>query len=1106
MLDEQQLIHRIESANTDDLIAALLSPSWEEEQTFRLYFGDESYDRLRLLALRSRDRARGIKPSKGNVVVIHGILGGELSEIDRSGTQQRLWLKVPQIMQGKLALLRLSEEGRSESDSDYDVRASGILKRYYGTLLLSLAQNWTVRAFWFDWRKDVKLAADELQAKISNWFGDAAPVHLVAHSMGGLVARAFVKRHPQRWETMWDAKADGARGGRLIMVGTPNHGSFEIPQVIVGLSQIVRLCALLDLRHGIQDLLPVFHSFPGIYQMLPSPLMLKKEVEPLYDAKTYGSLSILQRHLDEAQQHHEWMSDIIDFDRMIYIAGDNQVTLSRIENFEKLNDINEYKATIHGDGTVPHQLALLRTDNRQISAYYVEEKHDRLPSHPQILSSLDELLETGETTLLSANPVSRRGARVTSSWLEHRQEAQNLDKHRLKLFIQQTQNRSIDERQFLGAEERQIEESLTRGFVAYGSGSGSQAQSRISLEPLNIELRIVHGSIDALPEQPERELLIDAIAVGHYVGVQPQAAELALDKIISQTLFDRSTGAAFSPQTPLLLTQYSERGIIRGELGQPFFLSDPRSANRVIAIAGMGLPGRFGSSELTVLARELCWSLGQLGKQHLATVLIGAGNGNLSVEDAIAAWIRGIKHGITGGLESDPRRLVRITFVEQDPRKIALIQEAIVREQARLERDRRLTIQYVPFNSDELAALENQGYEWSRREWEAQRKQIRAANQVPTRVTLSFDRKIYRFGAITETASIPEREVPLDPSLVWRANQEMAAEPDRAMQQERGQFLQRLLIPRDLRSQIFTGAPIVMILDATTARLHWEIMAHSPTRNVHAASSEDSLNSFLGIDRGFTRQLRTTFAPPPEPPPAPSRILNVLVVADPALDARLPGAEREGYEVANLFESFNEVNTRSENQVKVTRLIGSRQATRTNVLRHLMLHSFDVLHFAGHCVYCADDPAASGWIFSEGERLSVNELSRIDRVPAFVFSNACESGITPDRSGDRSDHLAPSFAESFFAQGVSNFVCTAWPVYDTIALRFALRLYAGMLGLTLIPEQTDRYTSTPIEAMYVAMREARRMIAESTPDVRTWGAYQHYGNPFFQLFSSSSSR
>ena len=63
------------------------------------------------------------------------------------------------------------------------------------------------------------------------------------------------------------------------------------------------------------------------------------------------------------------------------------------------------------------------------------------------------------------------------------------------------------------------------------------------------------------------------------------------------------------------------------------FLDDPRTRDdkdsagldRLIAIAGMGYAGRFGTPELTVLARELCWSLGRLGKRHLATVLIGSG-------------------------------------------------------------------------------------------------------------------------------------------------------------------------------------------------------------------------------------------------------------------------------------------------------------------------------------------------------------------------------------------------------------------------------------------------------------------------------------------------
>ena len=73
-------------------------------------------------------------------------------------------------------------------------------------------------------------------------------------------------------------------------------------------------------------------------------------------------------------------------------------------------------------------------------------------------------------------------------------------------------------------------------------------------------------------------------------------------------------------------------------------------------------------------------------------------------------------------------------------------------------------------------------------------------------------------------------------------------------------------------------------------------------------------------------------------------------------------------------------------------------------------------------------------------------------MPEFVFSNACESGITPDRAGNRSVDLAPSFAESFFERGVGNFVCTAWPVDDEAARSFASTLYEALLGLSASAE------------------------------------------------------
>jgi len=648
------------------------------------------------------------------------------------------------------------------------------------------------------------------------------------------------------------------------------------------------------------------------------------------------------------------------------------------------------------------------------------------------------------------------------------------------------------------------------------------ANPEMVLPPARIEIGLVHGGIDA---DDISEIVsasgdpVDAIVVGHYVGVRPQAAELAVDRAISRALYghDSRGAAADGAQVDGLLTQLSERGTFRGELGQPFLLADPRTPNgargaakaveRTIVVAGMGVPARFGEPELTVLVRELCWALAHLGKRHIATVLIGSGNGNLRADECISGWIRGIKRAVTGVADDTGTLVRRVTFVEHNAAKIGPIHEAILREKRQLDSTSRLLIDYVGPDAEALRRLRRQGVKESierlQRQLEAGDDLREPASLIPTRVTVGYERKVYRYGAITADASVPQREIRLDPVLVADANRELAAEGGLQLQRERARFMERLVIPEDLRRHLLSRAPLVLLLDTTTARLHWEMVAQPSLDGLvdesTTAMPPDTFvpDTFLGTSRGLTRQLMTAFAPPPQPPPPARRLLRVLVVADPAADAPLPGAREEGLRVAELLESCNASFAERGSGVVVDALIGPQQATRTNVLRRLMLHSYDVLHFAGHCVFKARDPAASGWVFSGRQLLSALELTRVDRVPEFVFSNACESGLTPDRAEARSVGLAPSFAESFFARGVANFVCTAWPVSDVGAVTFALALYQQLLGLE--PDGAGYRTGIP-RVMHEAMREARCATAGVPDGVQTWGAYQHYGNPYFRLF------
>ncbi len=1215
-LNERELIARLEAADARELGALLARPTTEQERAYRAHLGDARYERMHNLAVQNVAVERGLwdiftssKPATrrlGNVVVLPGIMGSELTTVDRSGYQARIWLNIPRIVAGQIERLRLRDDGRAEFDTRYDVRATGVLKAYYGELLLSLSRSWNVRAFWYDWRKDLNTAADDLQAFITRWFRDE-PVHLVAHSMGGLVARTFISRHAKRWEQMKDdppkgvskSKA-GPRGGRLVMLGTPNHGSYLIPQAVMGLAGTIRKLEVVDPWHDMDGILDIVKSFAGLLQMLPSP-QIDAAAKPLYEASTYPGRAISQALLDQAKVHHENVLDKQgDPDRMSYVAGWNETTIAgivaekasagKVQRLKPVNRGDSYFYTKLGDGSVTH--ALGRLAGLEKSTYYVESEHSALTSNGQVLGELDNLLLGHHVRLSTVKPSLRGSAEKASAETEmgrqyqeeierEVQEIQRLaprvrsrsvrmsplsdevlesaaqrlrtgidagsaasEAHKLRELADQIEKRSQEPALLISSDEREIADLITREVLAAAPEARATKPRRDSIARISsrdkppalprIQIRLLHGSIandtfDSADSNP-----VDVVSVGHYEGTRPATTIRALDQAISEKPIRGRKGLSGQ----LLLRDMIDRKVLRGQLGQPFFLDDPRvdDGKRLIAVAGMGGVGSCGVPQLTVLVRELVWSLNRIGRMHLATVLIGAGQGNLTIREAVEAWIRGIRRALQSSTDAEAASLTTISFVEYDALKLREIDTALQQVQQR-ERDDRdpqgrlsgLDFVYKPLVGSILQKLEEAGLERKcqdlrdeyKQKWEGSSTETAGTTPIAVRMLVSLDRDPvvairarYRFSAMTDSASIPEREVILDPLLVKQANDELAGEGDAELQKERGHLLGQLLIPHELRQHLNTSQPLVLVVDSNTARVHWELLAQpDPEHNTNDPGIEpvmaDYLSYFLGTYRGLTRQFRSSFASPPEPEVTRHDVLRVLVVADPAEDAPLEGAEAEGIAVADLFEQFEFLVRQSGIQglprIEVTRLFGPRVATRTNVLRELISRPYDILHYAGHCHFNPEHPDLSGWIFTGMQILSANEMRRVDRVPRFVFSNACESGITPDRSSERSDLLAPSFAEAFFAQGVSNFVCTAWPVGDEAALKFAITLYQELLGLAAVDQDSSssrRYTLVEKgsdRAIYRAMKHARIMVASDPGGGRTWGAYQHYGNPYFRL-------
>lgn len=1077
-MNDREILARLEAASPKELDSLLRRPSDGEARIYRAYFGEARYDALRRKTLSTRSATRAAK--RGNVVILHGIMGGELT-LRANGSDKSIWMNVLRLAFGAVDRLRM-KEGKSE----FDVRATGILKKWYAEQILELSYDWNVQTYWYDWRRDLDEIADDLRARISVWFGDDSAVNLVAHSMGGLVSRTYIARHAKRWN----------KGGKLIMLGTPNHGSFAIPQVITGAMDTVRKLALVDVKHSLAEITAILGGLPGSLEMLPSPLVMPA-MAPLYQGSTWGG-RVPQTLLDRARRHHDLLAEVVDGGRMCYIAGCNRRTHDDIRDWKRLDTLDGYSASMNGDGTVPHRLGFLEQDGARIPTWFVQEDHGALPNNTKVIAAT-QLLLLGDKCDLATAPEGARGlaadrsvARAAGSDERTRRDA---DEARLttimeRLPVQARAAAPADDAP-VSREEIEAGEIVLRGFLGGSTSARLETPKKIRLPKArrqipgpSIQITLQLADLAVLPPAPPGVPPVDALAAGHYIGVAPQGAELALDRMLSGW----KSGDA---EDNLVLTALHRRGAIPARIGQQFFLPDPNQPGRIAVLAGMGQPGGFGVPELTVTVRELAWTLGRTQRRHLASVLIGAGVGNLTIPLAVQTWLRGLRRALFEAQAAGTSHLEHLTFLENSPANFVRLHLALTAEAKTFSNDSEpLQITYLPPNATQLAAAKADAEErevaWARKSIQQEltgRAMPSERDPEPIRFTVGFANGTYEFSVLSTEAAIPQRNTKVDPVLIEEINRQLVVAPSFARQRDLGHLLGCMLVPADLQEDVVKpGVPTVLAVDATMARIHFELTALSAA----AGKDEFEPEAFVGPAASLTRQLRTTFAPLPEPPILTGRPLRVLVIADPCEEAPLPGAQEEGEAVAQLFEEFKEAGA----DVEVERLFGPSDATRVAVLDCLINQRFDLVHYAGHCFFDEKDPPRSGWLFSGKEVLSAHELSRIDRVPRFVFSNACESGITPDRAEDRHAALAPSFAEAFFARGVSNFICTAWPVDDAAALAFAKRVYNGLLGL-------GNFRAEPLHA---AMRAARLEIAALGAGGRaTWGAYQHYGDPYFRI-------
>lgn len=1095
--------HEIARGNLAGLRAALLELSREEEILLSQEVGPELLERTRRRARRAR---RGDK--RGHVVVVHGIMGSMLDVVDPSGDRDRVWTHALRLAAGRIEDLELGPNEQSVKPN-YQVLTAGLHRRTYVPLLLELDEQWEVRPFAFDWREDIDRSADRLAAEIRA-FAPAKPVHLVVHSMGGLVSRSMIKRHPDLWQALKDPSGNSA-GGRLVMLGTPNHGSFAIPLALSGQEWLVRALEIVDVRHDMQRLLEILSSFPGSYQMLPSPLVeLQDDHDRLYIKDAWGGLPIRDALLQKARRFHDGLRDVVAADRFIYVAGYDQKTPFRIRIAKPGEFL--FQNTRDGDGRVPHELGLLP----EVPTFWVREAHGDLPKNEKLLDGIHDLLVHGQTDTLERTRPARRGLEKPGEWVAA--ERVDVDAEQIETFRQRSRAaQSRGKRGLAPAQLMEIEGIIARDYLGRLRGKEVTAtKAKLPPKPPSLDVEVVWGDITRVDG--------DVYTVGHYQDVLPQKAEWALDKAVSHR------------ETHLVITEHSRRGLVRGALGDVNFFpwGDPRHRHRVVAVAGMGRPGSFGVSSLRRLIRELVLSVSSLpNAKTVCSVLIGSGEGTLKIHEAVSGLVDGMVDAIPAASVATQIHKVRIVELENGRARRVLkeLREAAaapaVAGRLKLNVAAELVAGEGGQISGETALLEvlsaasravktRKGMKTRQaieavlagiadRKTREQAHKVLSKPDIAPRISLEPEESIsgdistrisvleeggtIRVAAITETATVSERPVSVDPKLIDEIVTSTNA-PDSEPPPNFATFLLRLVFPRDFRALLENATPFVFELDRVTATIHWEMLA----RNTQAEPDAEPLS----LRHPVARQLRTAYSPPPAETRRLQEPLKALVVGDPGdpkEGLNLPGARDEAVRVCEILRRYG---------VEVVPLIGAPNAsrsglpsgclpaTRIEVLSQLMHTRWDILHYCGHGDFDPKNPQRAGWVF-KGGLLTAGEIERLDEVPALIVANACLSARTSRTLGGggqvelarREAGLLPSLADEFFHLGVRNYIGTSWEVNDIGAVKFAQIFYGKLLGS---PQRSC--------SLGEAMLAARQELWERRHNFgKLWAAYQHYGDP-----------
>jgi pimeloyl-ACP methyl ester carboxylesterase len=387
--------------NPQDLLASWSTLSFEEidarleaggdEEVVEQLFGSTEVAEMRSMAAVPRAPVR-----REAVVLLPGIMGSLLSSI--RGVTTLLWINPAIFLKGQSRYLELNQDGTRDGSPNIEAVPVSLEKLVYLKIGLALHRQTDLYEFPYDWRRPIERSADLLHECIKRW-ADGDPDQaftLVGHSMGGLVARAYLARHPQVAER---------RIKHLITHGSPRFGAPSALENLITGNYMMDIVTKLNNQNQPRRFLM---NLPSAYQLLPAPpdLFPPSVRYPvnwdLYDAAKWRLEGVRQDYLDAGRRFHQLLADTDPQVHITQIAGCNMDTLAEVrrefgpDGEPEFEFIQIGEGPDSGDGTVPLWSAKLPG----ATVHYIQHTHATLPSNRQVIKATLDLIHDGETEKL----------------------------------------------------------------------------------------------------------------------------------------------------------------------------------------------------------------------------------------------------------------------------------------------------------------------------------------------------------------------------------------------------------------------------------------------------------------------------------------------------------------------------------------------------------------------------------------------------------------------------------------------------------------------------------------------------------------------------------